>query len=234
MASEPQQDHKAFLKAGADSVGALAAEDMPHNNLKLTAESSDRTIAKHCLVTDAASAACYAFCAVWRERTRVIAREASMDSVLKFVKVFALGTWVGSIIYFVAIVTRGAFEVLTRDQAGLLIGFTLAGLHEIGIIAAVVYLIAAAGLAMSVKALVKPAALGVILMLLLTLESQRMVIPRMETLRRDMGSVESTPATDPRRVEFDRLHGVSVDLEAGVLLVGLVALFLTTREPQAP
>jgi Domain of unknown function (DUF4149) len=157
-----------------------------------------------------------------------------MDTVLKFVKVFALGTWVGSIIYFVAIVTRGAFAVLTRDQAGLLIGFTLAGLHEIGIIAAVVYLIAAAGLAMSVKALVKPAALGVILMLLLTLESQRMVIPRMETLRRDMGSVESTPATDPRRVEFDRLHGVSVDLEAGVLLVGLVALFLSTREPQAP
>jgi hypothetical protein len=155
-----------------------------------------------------------------------------VDSALKFVKVFALGTWVGSIIYFVAIVTRGAFAVLTRDQAGSLVGFTLAGLHEIGIIAAVVYLIAAAGLARSVKAVVKPAALGVVLMLLLTLESQRMVIPRMETLRRDMGSVDSTPPSDFRRAEFDRLHGVSVDLEAGVLLIGLVALFLSVREHQ--
>jgi hypothetical protein len=155
-----------------------------------------------------------------------------VDSALKFVKVFALGTWVGSIIYFVAIVTRGAFAVLTRDQAGSLVGFTLAGLHEIGIIAAVVYLIAAAGLARSVKAVVKPAALGVVLMLLLTLESQRMVIPRMETLRRDMGSVDSTPPSDSRRAEFDRLHGVSVDLEAGVLLIGLVALFLSVREHQ--
>lgn len=152
------------------------------------------------------------------------------DSILRFLKLFALGTWVGSIIYFVAIVTRGAFAVLTRDQAGLLVGFTLAGLHEIGIIAAIVYLIASLGLAMSIKALAKPAALGVILMLLLTLISQRMVIPRMETLRQQMGSVDSTPTTDPRRAEFDRLHGMSVDLEAGVLLIGLVALFLSVRE----
>jgi Domain of unknown function (DUF4149) len=153
-----------------------------------------------------------------------------IDSILRFLKLFALGTWVGSIVYFVAVVTRGAFAVLTRDQAGLLVGFTLAGLHEIGIIAAVVYLIAAAGLALSLRALAKPAALAVILMLLLTLVSQRMVIPRMETLRRDMGSVDATPPTDPGRAEFDRLHAVSVDLEAGVLLIGLVALFLTTRE----
>ena len=83
---------------------------------------------------------------------------------------------------------------------------------------------------MSLKALVRPAALGVILMLLLTLVSQRMVIPRMDTLRREMGSVDTTPPTDPRRAEFDRLHGVSVDLEVGILLVGLVALFLTVRE----
>lgn len=157
-----------------------------------------------------------------------------MNDVLRFLRLLALGTWVGSIIYFVAIVTRGAFAILTRDQAGLLVGFTLAGLHEIGIIAAIVYLIASLGLAMSIKALAKPAALGVILMLLLTLISQRMVIPRMETLRQQMGSVDSTPPTDPSRAEFDRLHGMSVDLEAGVLLIGLVALFLSVRESQAP
>ncbi|MDR3721030.1 MAG: DUF4149 domain-containing protein [Candidatus Acidoferrales bacterium] len=145
-------------------------------------------------------------------------------------RVFALGTWVGSIIYFVAVVTRGAFAVLTRDQAGLLVGFTLGGLHQLGVIAAAVYLLAALLLGRSLRALVRPAALGVILMLLLTLGSQRIVIPRMDVLRVQMASVDATPTNDPRRAEFDRLHGVSVDLEAGVLLIGLVALFLTTRE----
>ena len=153
-----------------------------------------------------------------------------MNSVLRFARFLALGAWVGSILYFVAVVTRGAFAVLTRDQAGALIGFTLSGLHQLGIIAAIVFLIATIGLHMSFKSLGRPAALGVTLMLLLTLESQRMVIPRMDTLRREMGSVESTPPTDPRRAEFDRLHGVSVDLEAGVLAVGLVALFLISRD----
>jgi hypothetical protein len=142
----------------------------------------------------------------------------------------ALGTWVGSILYFIAVVTRGAFAILTPEQAGPLIAFTLAGLHETGIIAAVVYLIATSAIAMSIKALARPAALGVLAMLFLTLASQRIVIPRMETLRHEMISVESTPPSDPRRAEFDKLHGISVDLESGVLLIGLAALFLNARE----
>jgi uncharacterized protein DUF4149 len=152
-----------------------------------------------------------------------------MSHILRFLQVFALGTWVGSIIYFVAVVTRGAFALLARDQAGLMVGFTLGGLHQLGAIAAVVYLVAALGLARSLRALVRPAALGVIAMLLLTLASQRIVIPRMDVLRVEMGSVDATPASDARRVEFDRLHGISVDLEGGVLLIGLAAMFLTVR-----
>jgi hypothetical protein len=154
----------------------------------------------------------------------------SLKNVARFLQALALGTWVGSIIYFIAVVTRGAFAVLTPDQAGPLIAFTLGGLHETGIIAAVAYLVAAAASARSIKALARPAALCVLVMLLLTLASQRTVIPRMETLRHEMISVESTPPSDPRRAEFDRLHGISVDLESAVLLIGLAAIFLDARD----
>jgi len=160
-------------------------------------------------------------------------QQKRMTSILQFVRVFALGTWVGSIGYFVAVVTRGAFAVLARDQAGLMVGFTLGGLHQLGVIAAVVYLVAALALGKSLRALVRPAALGVILMLVLTLASQRIVIPRMDVLRTQMVSVDATPASDPRRAEFDRLHGISVDLEGGVLMLGLAALFLTVKQDGA-
>jgi hypothetical protein len=156
-----------------------------------------------------------------------------MNSFLRFVKVLTLGAWLGSIIYFVAVVTRGAFAVLARDQAGLMVGFTLGGLHQLGMVAAVVYLVAALAAGKSLHALVRPAAIGVILMLGLTLASQRIVIPRMDVLRTQMVSVDATPLSDPKREEFDRLHGISVDLEGGVLLIGLVALFLTVREKAA-
>ncbi len=155
-----------------------------------------------------------------------------MSHILRFLQVFALGTWVGSIVYFVVVVTRGAFALLARDQAGLLVGMTLGGLHRLGVIAAVVYLVAAVGLGNPTRALVRPAALCVTLMLLLTLVSQRIVISRMDVLRAQVVSIEATHASDPRRTEFDRLHGISADLEGGVLVVGLVALFLTVRSFQ--
>jgi len=153
-----------------------------------------------------------------------------MTRTLRFLQLCALGMWVGSITYFTTVVTQGAFRVLSdRDQAGALVGFTLGGLHLLGLIAAIVYLVAALGLGRSLKALAAPAALCVILMFLLTLTSQRIVIPRMETLRAQMVSVDATPLTHPLRVEFDRLHQVSVWLEGVVLLVGFAALFLTSR-----
>jgi hypothetical protein len=153
-----------------------------------------------------------------------------MNNFLRFLQMLALGAWVGSIIYFSAVVTQGAFRVLpTLDDAGRLVGFTLDGLHWLGVIAAVIYLLATLALARSVTALARPAALGVLSMLLLTLVSQRIVIPRMDVLSAQMGSVAATGAGNPLRVEFDRLHGISVNLEAAVLLIGIAALFLTVR-----
>ena len=156
-----------------------------------------------------------------------------MKDVLRFLQVFALGTWVGAIFYFSAAVAPGAFRVLSSpDQAGLLVEFTLRRLHHMGLIAGLLFLLASLILAMSSinarKGLLLPA-IGVLLMVVVTIISQHVVIQRMIQLRRQMVSVEATPGNDPRRVEFDRLHAISVDLEGGVLLIGFAALFLTVR-----
>ena len=155
----------------------------------------------------------------------------AMTNILRFVQVFALGAWVGSIFYFSAAVAPGAFRVLSnQDQAGALVQFTLGRLHTLGVVAALLYLFASVGLAESFKGLVRPAAIGVALMLVLTITSQNFVMRKMVALRTEMGSVMATPAADPLRVEFDRLHGISVKLEGAVLLIGFAALFLTVRE----
>src|ERR1700728_1563273 len=154
-----------------------------------------------------------------------------MTNILRFIQVFALGTWVGSIFYFSAAVAPGAFRALSNpDQAGAVVQFTLGRLHMLGVVAAVLYLFASVALAQSLKGCVRPAAISVILMLLLTLASQRLVTPKLAALRTQMGSVAATPADDPLRVEFNRLHKISVNLEGSVLLIGFAALFLTVRE----
>jgi uncharacterized membrane protein len=156
-----------------------------------------------------------------------------MTNVLRFLQVFALGTWVGSIFYFSAAVAPAAFRVLQdQDKAGLLVEFTLRRLHSLGVVAGVIFLIASAVLAMSAeasgKALLLPVA-GVVLMLILTVISQHVVIRRMTQLRRQMVSVAATPHDNPLRVEFDRLHQWSVRLEGSVLLIGFAALIPTVR-----
>ena len=153
-----------------------------------------------------------------------------MTTSLRFLRVLALGAWVGAIVYFAAVVTQGAFAVLpSRDEAGLLVGFTLGGLHLMGVIAAAVFVAASVALTKSLRAFVEPAVLGVILMAALTIASQDYVIPKMAALRSQMGSVDATLASDPRRAEFDRLHRISVDIEGGVLIIGLISLFLPVR-----
>lgn len=156
-----------------------------------------------------------------------------MTTILRFLQVFALGTWVGSIFYFSAAVAPGAFRVLpSQDLAGVLVEFTLRRLHTLGVIAAIVFLFASAGLAISAsvpgKSLLLPS-VGIAVMLVLTVVSQHVVIRRMMDLRREMVSVVATPLDDPRRVEFDRLHRVSVQLEGATLLIGFASLFLTVR-----
>jgi len=138
---------------------------------------------------------------------------------------------VGSILYFSFVVTRGAFSVLPNsDLAGALVGYTLAKLHMIGIMAGVIYLLATAVSERSVEALAHPAALLVFAMIVLTIVSQYGVIARMDVLRAQMGSIEATAASNSLRAAFDRLHQYSVWLESAVLLSGLVALFLTARQ----
>jgi hypothetical protein len=67
-------------------------------------------------------------------------------------------------------------------------------------------------------------------MVLLTAASQFTVSRRMEALKKDMVSVQNTPETDLRRVEFNQLHHRSVLFEGAVLLLGLAGMYLLVRE----
>jgi Domain of unknown function (DUF4149) len=156
-----------------------------------------------------------------------------MTTVVRFLQFFTLGTWIGSVLYFGAIVAPAAFSVLAPDQAGALVGLTLGRLHLMGIVAGVIYLLVTAIWARSAAALLRPASLLVLVMVVLTFISQYWVSGTMDALRAQMGSVSATPATNQLRASFDRLHRISVNLELAVLVAGLLALVFTSRIPRS-
>jgi hypothetical protein len=157
-----------------------------------------------------------------------------MSTLLRVAEFLSLSVWLGSVVFLSFAVAPGAFAVLgSREQAGAVVGMALGRLHWIGIVCAVVFLVAHALGAKSLPALTDLAALAVVLMLLLTLASQFAVTPRIAHLRAEMktqfGSVDAAPPGNELRVHFNRFHQYSVWLESGVLLAGLLALTLLVR-----
>jgi len=129
------------------------------------------------------------------------------------------------------VVAPGAFSVLaSRDQAGAMVGYSLGRMHWMGIVCGVVILLVRVLRIRSLTALVAPAALCLVVMMILTVISQVAVSPKMAVLRVRMGSIEATAAGNPLLAGFARLHSISVGLESGVLLAGMVALFWMVRE----
>ena len=154
-----------------------------------------------------------------------------MSTILRTAELLCLSLWLGSDVFLSFVVAPGAFSVLpARDQAGAMVGYALSRLHLLGIICGVLFLFARLLRTRTFASIVAPAALAVVLMIALTAASQYGVSARMARLRAEMGSIQSTPAESPLRAEFDRLHRRSVQLEGGVLLAGLAALYLLVRE----
>ena len=156
---------------------------------------------------------------------------AAMASMLRTLEFLGLGLWLGSDVFLSFVVAPGAFRILaSRDQAGAIVGHALWWMHMIGVVCGVVILMARLFRTRTFASLVTPAALCVVLMILLTVVSQHAVSPKMAGLRVQMGSIQATGADSPLLAEFGKLHRISVLLESGVLLAGFAAMFLMVRE----
>jgi Na+-driven multidrug efflux pump len=153
-----------------------------------------------------------------------------MSNALRTIEFLCLGVWLGGVCLLSFVVAPGVFSILgNRDVAGSMVAYTLGRAHFIGIGAGIIYLVANFLGAASFPNIARLAAIAVIIMLLLTVFSQFYVMSHLAELRTQMGSVDRTPATDPLRAEFDKLHKWSVWIESAVLLLGIAAVYLTVR-----
>jgi uncharacterized protein DUF4149 len=158
-----------------------------------------------------------------------------MPRILYYVMLLALVVWLGGILFFGAVMAPVLFSTLPkRELAGAVVTRALNVLHWIGIGCGVVFLLAslARSFSMTGSAQLGWKHLLIVVMLALTLVSQFVVSKKMVALRRDMVEIDSVVASDPRRVEFNKLHRYSTALEQGVLLLGFIVLWsVTAAEP---
>jgi hypothetical protein len=155
-----------------------------------------------------------------------------MTTVVRSIRLFALAIWVGGIIFF-GFVAKVAFTSLPdAHEAGIVVRGSLISLHQLGLAAGLIYLLATLGLLATQRDThpVRAAELAlVIAMLALTAYSQFSIIPRMERDRLALGGdVAKAPADAPEHKHFDRLHSLSVKFEGAVLIEGLLLLAMAS------
>jgi uncharacterized membrane protein len=152
-------------------------------------------------------------------------------SFLRYLMFLALIVWIGGLIFFAFVLAPTVFTVLpTRHLAGNVVARSLGSLHWIGIICGLVFLASSmlySQLSKGTPRLFAARHVLIVLMLALTLISQLNIMPRMDTLRASIGEIDSVPPNNPVRMQFDALHVWSTRVEGGVLLLGLVAVYLT-------
>ena len=160
--------------------------------------------------------------------------------LLRYLYVVALVLWVGGLIVAGALVAPAVFGVLQawnpgegRVLAGRVFGDVLLRLtwlsYAMGVIMFVTLTLHRLLGARPLKYGVRVGIMGV--MLAMMLATGFYVIPKVNAIQAQVtGPVSSLAATDARRVEFDRLHGLSNILFSITAIGGLALCFWETRE----
>jgi hypothetical protein len=152
-----------------------------------------------------------------------------MKTLLRSLILLLVVLWLGGVMFFPVVAATAFTSLPDTHAAGTVVGKCLRILHYEGLFAgtALIVLLFAA---QRVRAYTRSTALPVLfalVMLGLTAFSQFWIIPKMEGYRLAAGgAIDSVAATDPNRVEFNRLHVTSEHVEEGVLVAGIVLVVL--------
>lgn len=163
-----------------------------------------------------------------------------MQTALRALRLLVMVAWVGGLGFFAFVVAPVAFHSLSSaHEAGLVVGGSLRVLHWIGLVGGVAFCLATAWLWLWAEV---PARVGFAIqlaltavMLAVTAYSQFNILPAMERDRALAGGeVETAPADNAGRIDFERLHRLSEQLEGLVFFCGLGVVFVLSRESQWP
>jgi hypothetical protein len=161
-------------------------------------------------------------------------------AVLRYLYVVALVLWVGGLVVAGALVAPSVFGVLEAWNASQ--GRVLAGRVFGEVLLRLTWLSYAMGgimfIALTLHRLLgaRPVRYGVrvtimAVMLVLMMVTGFWLIPEVDAIQAAVnGPVAELPDTDPRRVEFNRLHGLSNVLFSITAIGGLVLCWWETRE----
>jgi uncharacterized membrane protein len=160
-----------------------------------------------------------------------------MDGILRALRLLTMVIWVGGLIFFAFVEAPTAFRVMgTTRQFAQLIGDSISELNRLGNICGFIFLVATAMVWLRAwrrrRWLLITQIVLVVLMIAATMYVQAAILPAMERDRIAAGGdITTAPATNPARLDFERLHPLSEKVEGSALFLGLGVILVMAAEP---
>jgi uncharacterized membrane protein len=152
-----------------------------------------------------------------------------MNVGLRFIYLLSIALWIGGMAFFSFLAAPSIFKALPRDEAGKVVSDIFPKYYWQGIICGAIALAASVALGVrerwNMLLIVRTVMIGV--MMLGILYSVVILQPKIQTVKAQITSFETLAPTEPLRLEFGRLHGRSFSVNAAVLLLGVIVVFIT-------
>ncbi|MBI1745127.1 MAG: DUF4149 domain-containing protein [Acidobacteria bacterium] len=154
-------------------------------------------------------------------------------TTVRYLYVLFLAIWLGSMVFFSFVLAPTAFALLpSRDLAGSLVNLSLAKLHNLSYLIALLLMACGAWASKDQSNPIRhfiATNVIVIVMLLVTIGSAQIVSKRIADVRMLLGPIDTVAVTHPLRLEFNRLHEFSVWLMSSTMLLSGAQLFVVLR-----
>jgi uncharacterized membrane protein len=152
-----------------------------------------------------------------------------LNVVLRFIYLLSIALWIGGMAFFSFLAAPSIFHVLPREEAGKVVADIFPKYYWQGILCGAIALVTSVALGMrdrwNMLLIVRTIMIGV--MVIGVLYAVVILQPKLQAVKAQITSFESLSPTDPLRLEFGRLHGRSFSVNAGVLLLGVIVVFIT-------
>ncbi len=148
------------------------------------------------------------------------------QQIINFAHLLSLVCWSGAIIFFSFFAAPAVFKTLDRPTAGELVGVIFPRYYFLGYLSSVLLLTTYLLGTDTVSAW----KIGLILVIIFgTFIAGMIVQPKARNLKMKIKSADSEEDRKIYEARFQKLHSLSVQLNATVLLAGLVLLWLTAK-----
>jgi uncharacterized membrane protein len=152
-----------------------------------------------------------------------------MNVVLRFIYLLSIALWLGGMAFFSFMAAPSIFKVLPREEAGKVVSDIFPKYYWQGLICGAIALVTSVALGTRDRwnslLIVRTITIGV--MVIGILYAVVILQPKIQAVKAQITSFESLAPTDPLRLEFGRLHGRSFSVNAAVLLLGVIVVFIT-------